>query len=312
MRLPRLLLVGLALAPVAAGCQQFNEWRERQRDWNRPTGPMEKATPEQLVRYLNTRADHLQTLTYAEARLTARQGQGLGLLSYTLRGNLAASQPRNFRMTAAGGMVGGKVDLGSNPEQFWVYAEVPSQAPVFVYASHTDFQSGQAKLPGNVPFEPDWVMQGLGMTRLPEPGAPGSPAYEVQPIEKDGTYVLSWLAKTPAGVSVRRQVVFDAFNARDGRPQVRQYAVRDPKTNKVLYSADVKAVKAVQLGSAEVQYPTHIVLRSDDQKFELDLTLDGAQVNQQLSDEQARRLFNRPNIAGSNPINLAGGPFDAK
>jgi hypothetical protein len=162
-------------------------------------------------------------------------------------------------------------------------------------------------------------MQGLGMTTLPPPGPNGTP-YEVQTVEKDRTYVLSWPATTPAGVAVRREVVFNADDARDGRPQVKQYVVRDPRTNKALYSADVKAAKTLQVGPTDpatgravvVQYPTHIVLRSDDQKFELDLTLDGARVNQSLTEQQTRLLFSRPDIRGTPAINLAEARFDAR
>jgi hypothetical protein len=276
----------------------------------RPTSEVKPVTAEQLVGYLNTQASRLNSVTYGEARLVAREG----VLSYTLRGNLAASQPRNFRMACQGGAMGGKVDLGSNPEQFWMYMEAPTTRPVFVFASHRDFEDGRAKLPGNIPFEPDWVMQALGMTHF-------NPAldYKASVQERDRTYLLSWPATTPTGQAIRKEIVFDADDAADPRPQVKKHLVRDTR-GRVICSAEIKSARTFPVGPADpqtqrvpiVKYPTHIVLRWEEQKFEMDLTLDAAQVNQQLSEEQTRRLFSRPNIPGATPIDLARYEFPAR
>ena len=64
------------------------------------------------------------------------------------------------------------------------------------------------------------------------------------------------------------------------------------------------------------QYPTRVVLRWEEQKFEMDLDLRNkpARVNQLTSDNAARQgefahLFQRPDSTyrGTNPIDLAGG-----
>jgi hypothetical protein len=210
--------------------------------------------------------------------------------------------------------MGGKVDLGSNPEQFWMYMEAPTTRPMFVFASHRDFEEGRAKLPGNIPFEPDWVMQALGMTQF-------NPAldYKATVHERDRTFMLSWSATTPSGQTIRKEIVFDADDAADPRPQVKKHIVRDNR-GKVICTAEIKSARSYQLGPPDpqtnrvpiVKYPTHIVLRWEEQKFEMDLTLDSAQVNQQLSEEQLRRLFNRPNIPGATPIDLARYEFPAR
>ena len=44
--------------------------------------------------------------------------------------------------------------------------EHPEYLPEEV-SKHTDFESGKAQLPAGMPFEPDWVMQVVGMTKLP-------------------------------------------------------------------------------------------------------------------------------------------------
>lgn len=299
MRLTHVLLTAVIIAP-AVGCAWM---RDQFGIRPKPTGEIKTVTPEQLVGYLNQQSGRMQTLTYGEARLVAREG----LLSYTLRGNLAASQPRYFRMTGQGGAMGGKVDLGSNLDQFWMYVEAPTTRPMYVFASHKDFEEGRAKLPGGIPFEPDWVMQALGMTTFPP-----TADYRATVQDRERTYTLSWDTYTPNRIPIRKEIVFDADDAIDPRPQVKRHLIRDAK-GKVICYAEVKSVKTVPVAAADpetgrapvVKYPTHVVLRWEEQKFEMDLTLDAAEVNQHLTEEQSRRLFNRPNIPGATPIDLA-------
>ena len=263
--------------------------------------PRPKAQPDQFVTYLNERSSRLQSLNYGDVRLVASDHS---VPLPALRGSLAASQPRNFRMTGTGGAIGAKVDLGSNADQFWVYFDAPTVKPQFVFASHTDFEAGRAKIPGGIPFEPDWVMQALGMTTFPP-----TAQYSVKPSEKDRTYTLYWTASTPSGQQVTKEIVFDADTATGTRSQVKQHVVKDLR-GKVICVADIKASKAIQPGPGEgagpqAQYPTHIVLKWVEQKFEMDLTLENAQVNQQPNAEQAKRLFTRPNVTNVPANDLA-------
>ncbi len=314
MRTLRWLII-VALVTPGAGCTWVRDNMGINKEPPRGSGPIQKVTADQLTGYLNIQAAKIQTLSYGEARLVARDH---GVPMPSLRGNLAASQPRNFRMTGQGGAMGAKVDLGSNPDQFWVYFDAPTVKPMFVFASHTDFENGRAKLPGGIPFEPDWVMQALGMTTYP-----ATHQYTAEVNEKERTYTLSWQTTTPSGLQVRKEVIFDSDDAAGTRPQVKRHVIRDMK-GKIICVADVKSARTVPLGApvapvapgtpgadpraatgATVQYPTQIVLRWEEQKFEMDLSLDGAQVNQQLTDEQTRRLFSRPNIPGATPVDLA-------
>ncbi len=142
MRLLQSSLIVSAFALVI-GCKQIDDWRERVNNRTPASNtPVKQVSAEQLVTYLNGQSARLQTITYADARVTAREG----LMSYTVRGNLAASQPRYFHMTGMGGGMGGKVDLGSNPDQFWMYIDAPTVRPIFVYASHTDFEGGTRQI----------------------------------------------------------------------------------------------------------------------------------------------------------------------
>jgi hypothetical protein len=314
-----LLLVVLALTP-AVGCKWLDDIRhgnggsggDQARDRRRP---LDTLAPADAVGYLNTRADRLQSVQYGEMRLKASDGKSW---IPALSGDLVAAQPRNFRLVASGNL-GGKVDLGSNEQRFWMYVNDTKQ-PLYVFCSHQDFESGRAKLPGGIQFEPDWVMQALGMVRFPAAREqdPQGVAYTVTPSRPDAsprTYTLAWTATTPAGQTVHKEVVFAADPANTARrePQVRRHVIKNAN-GKLIASADIKSAKTVDVTDATgqrvpVQYPTHVVLQWVEQKFEMDLTLDQAQVNQQFSDKQLQRLFTQPNL-GTPPVDLANARFD--
>src|SRR5207237_6664367 len=117
----------------------------------------------------------------------------------------------------------------SNPEQFWIYVNDPTaKQPLYVFCSHTDFETGRAKVPGGIPFEPDWVMQALGMTTFPP-----THQYKVEPNDRDRTYTLSWSATTPNGLQVRKEIVFDGDTATESRSQVKRHVIRDMRNRVV-------------------------------------------------------------------------------
>jgi hypothetical protein len=309
---PLQVIAALLLLTPAVGCELLKNVGNHRPPKN--SAPVPKVSAEQLVDYLNVQASRLHSITYQQATVTARQG----LISMpSLRGDLAASQPQNFRLRGQGGVVNAKIDLGSNTDQFWLFVDAPAVRPTFVFASHEDFQHNRAKLPTDIPFEPDWIMQALGMTTFPR-DAKYDP---VKLDEKARTYTLSWPATTPNGVPIRKEIVFatdDADSSRD-QPQVKRHVIRDVK-NRVICSADVKSAKTVAVGGSDprsgqsfvVQYPTHIVLRWEDQRFEMDLELRGGQANPSLTPEQVRSHFSRPTNLGVAPINLAEARFDVK
>ena len=278
-------------------------------------GPLPEVKPEALVSYLNERADRLQSITNANVRMVAVDRSGLvPTPPVTLSGDLFAVQPRNFKLTGNGGLIDIKMFMGSNDQQFWVYAKMPTvDQPMYVYASHSDFEAGKARIPGGIPFEPEWVMQTLGMARFP-----ATDQYKVQPDNRNRTYTLSWPATTPNGVSVVKEVTFDADAATGTRPQVKKHVIRDTKSKIICY-AEIKEAKTVQTGATTssgqplaVQYPTEVVLRWEEpQKFELRLEMLSAQINQPLTQEELRRHFSRPNVPGATPVDLAHARFDA-
>lgn len=315
MKSLRLLVVVAAFGSLT-GCESLKKIMNRDPE-PKAAGPLPPVQPDQLVTYLNERSARLQSLYYGDVRVTAR-GQGV-LVPVTLTGRLAASQPRNFRMSVTGKLAG-KVDLGSNPDQFWVYFDGAGPRPMYVYASHADFENGKARLPGDLPFEPDWVMQALGMTTFPPPDTqqglpPGTPTTHytaLPPDQKNRTYTLSWPSTTPNGASIVKEVVFDGDPATGTKPQVKMHLIRDTK-GKVICSAEIKRAETVQLPQTDsrtglplaIQHPTLVVLKWEEQKVEMELELKNARVNEPFSPDDARHYFNKPTNLGVAPIDLA-------
>ena len=295
----RIVLVAFVLAS-SVGCSWIQKVSGITRNPAGKTGPIHSVSAQDLVAYLNDQADRLQSITYEDVSVSAKEGwKPLP----PLRGNLAASQPRNFRMVVEGGVVSAKVDMGSNDDLFWVSLRAPTQQPLFVYASHTDFATGKAPLPGNMPFEPEWVMQALGMTHFP-----AELDYRVEVDERTRTYKLHWPAKTPGGLEVRKEVIFAVDDADRGQSQIKKHVIRDMRGN-VICSAEIRSAETLPTGG---QYPTQVVLRWEEQRFEMTLSLKGAKVNQPMTPEDMRRLFKLPDAgrAGTNPINLAEARFE--
>jgi hypothetical protein len=316
-----LILVVVVLAP-GVGCKWMDDLRNGSggdQGRGRDRKPLEPLAAADAVGYLNTRAERLQSIQYGEMRLRA-SGKDL-LIPVSLRGDLAAAQPRNFRLVAQGAM-GGKVDLGSNDQQFWMYLNDTKQ-PVYVFCAHRDFETGRPKLPGGIAFEPNWVMQALGMTEFPLPQTaqyPQGVPYHVATSERDRTYTLSWSATTPAGLAIRKEVVFaaDAADGARNQSQVKRHVMKDDKTKKVIASAEIKSAKTTTITDPQthqpvpVQYPTHVVLRWEQQNFEMDLTLDQAQVNQPIPEKLANSLFTRPDYRGTPAVDLANAKYEFK
>ena len=298
LRTRQLVIVAALLAP-AGGCNWMKEWRRNGSGGDDGTMARDAkdVTPERLVGYLNDRAARLQSIDYQRASMQV-SGKPIPIPA-NLDGHLMSAQPRNFRLVGGGKIVNSKVIIGSNSDQFWMYVAAPGDEPTYVFASHSDFDAGRAQMPNNIPFEPDWVMQALGMTKYAPPPAV---QYTVTPNLRERTYTLSWPATTPSKVPVVKEVVFN-HTATGSRPVVRKHVIRDAKGHKEIASAEILDVETAPDGV--VQYPTHVVLRWAEQDFKIDLSLRGAQVNQLPPDESARQaIFKRPDIPGSNPINL--------
>lgn len=298
----RLLLAGSAVALATSGCT----WLEKMNpfgDRRGPTGPMAERPAEHYANYLNRQAALLDGLSYEDVSVTVGMG---GLIDPDLSAQIDCAKPRSFRMKANHGLQSGQLDVGSNDQRFWMY--VRHGNPKYVFTSHDDLATGRANLP--VPFDPDWVFMALGMSGVTPTN---TPTIEHDPKKRES--VLSYLARTPQGQTVKKLTGFAADEQTGSNPQVKWYAVVNPRTNAPIATADVRKVKRMTVanprtGETEpVAIPTEVKLvfsGPDNQKLKLDLTLRREKVNPSFTAEQASYLFGMPNqINGATPVNLA-------
>ena len=306
MRAATVLLFGLAAA-VPAGCTWLDKMRVR------PTppvggGPLETKEAGQFVEYLNRQAGYLQSVRYDDVSLSV-SAPGQQFVPRLREGTLACAPPRYFRLMSGLAIGGTQLDVGSNPAEFWLYVK---PADTYVFCSHDDFARGKANLPADLPFDPDWVLQALGM--LTYPTGPDAPRYTAAVDQRERLYSLSWDARTPRGEAVTKAIVFAGDPADGTHPQVLRHVVKDA-AGKVIASADIKEVRFKPVGTdprtgkpASVEVPTRVALAWPPQQFKADLSLSRERVNE-LTPEQFDRLFHKPDIQGSSPVNLAGAQF---
>jgi hypothetical protein len=293
-----LLLV--AAASAAGGCRFMTQPDAGATATRPPAGAVPQQTAENLVGFLNRQAGYMQTLSYGDVTLrSSENGSSNPKLADT---TLFVQQPRNLRLIAGHSIAGKQIDIGSNDREFWLYAK-PQPGDNFFYCTHEDFAKGQAALP--IPFDTEWVMQALNMHSYPDPT---TGQYTVE--TKGREYVLTQRTATRNGTPITKVTVFN-YDNQDGRlPVVSRHRVQDDR-GQVLAAAEIRKTKVKELGTdkatgkpARVQVPTEVTLEWPQQRFRMDLTLGDERVNEDLGDRQAK-LFERPTINGTHPIDLA-------
>jgi len=243
-----------------------------------------------LVRYLNRESKKLQAITCQDLDIDVKDK---GILVPTVRGNMICQKPRNFRLTgkAAGSP---QIDFGSNDEQFWFW--VKQGAPVLFHCNYSDFEKG-VNMP--FPFQPEWVVQALGMSEYSDPAN-----YQV---EVKGNQIELIENSTVQGKPVRKTTRFNSAIVAPPTPQITGYVMLDAN-GKTLCSASVKEVRQMQLPNGEwAIYPRKVQLEWPIEQMRLELTLDKVSLNQAIGQEQTTRLFTRPNWPNIENYDLARG-----
>jgi len=82
----------------------------------------------------------------------------------SLRTSLAVGGPRQVRLRAGTGVTGQEMDVGSNPEMFWVW--VKRADPPGVYFGRYD-EVPASGMGGALPIRPEWVVEAIGLISLP-------------------------------------------------------------------------------------------------------------------------------------------------
>jgi hypothetical protein len=283
------LVLGLGGVLVAAGCNQMQPMRPGPAAQQNTRVSTNAPSAADLVEYMNRNARLVQRIECGDLDMDASQGrQQVGL-----RGKLVCQKPRDFRMS---GKVLGKdeVDMGSNDQEFWYWIG-KAEPPYLFHCSYTDFNQGRARMP--FPFQPEWIMEGLGMA---EYGAPDHYKVNVTPQ----TVELIEETRSSQGTPVRKVTVFSRVPAQGNQPQVTAHILQDA-SGKEICSAHIVEVQQDRATSAIV--PRRIELRWPAEQMTLKMKLDQVTVNPSISQQKAAVLFTRPKLTGVQSYDLARG-----
>ena len=161
-----LLIIGLLLPLVAAGCHVRPYWLRSQQTELPPEAFASQPTLDNVIYVLNANTQRVQRLQTENATLRV---DGIP----ALRANLAYEQPRNFRLLAQlSQFTGRELDMGSNDELFWFWIRRDSQPSVY-FARHAAFANSPAR--DLIPIEPNRLIDTLGLVYLDPAGQHGGP-----------------------------------------------------------------------------------------------------------------------------------------
>lgn len=275
------------LALALAGCGVLNGSRD-----SRPTaGPVTtaQATPDVLVGYVNRNAAKVEALEATDLAMEVRQGNQGGGVS----GQLFCQKPKNFRLRAKA--LGKPVaDFGSNDTEFWYWIS-EDKPPYLYHCSYADLAAREVSLP--FPFQPDWVLETLGMATLTQ----AADNFRVE--KRDKSFELIERSTTPQGKTVYKVTVFDGRNTSGTTPQITQHRLYDQQ-QQLVATADVLSVRRDPGTGATV--PTHVRLKWPAQKMELELKLDGLKVySNPAITQRAPDIFTRQRLNDVPSFDLA-------
>jgi len=295
----RIRVILAAALALSAGCNWFDKRKgeEKITPVSRGGG-LEERPAKDFVGYLNRQAGYVNTVRYDDVNVKATV-PGQSFVPTLRSGLMVCQKPRSFRMQAGLAFGGDQLDLGSNKEELWLFVKQPK--PTFVFCSHTDFPRVQEDLP--VPFEPDWVLQALGMTTY-DPAKP----YQIEKDERSRTYRLICDDTTSTGQRIRRVTEFAGGTSEGSLPQVKRHLMQHPDltgnftTVAIAEILRVQTMETASIPRAFVQVPTQVVLEWPVQKVKMELTLGKVKLNQ----TEQPVLFAKPSrISDTAPVNLA-------
>lgn len=204
-------IAGLGLVAFLLFLSGCNHWFQNTDNRSVQGGISNGRTPSsaELVKDLNLNARQIQSFQ-CKVSIEARGSEGAA----SLEGRLACDKPRNLRMKAS--MLGNPaVDIGSNNQEFWFWTS-QSEGQYVYHCAYNDLRPVQAQ----VPFQPDWIMEALGMCELDE-----TKERKVNP--KGNTFELVEQTVSPVGQQLQKVTVFSRDRAVPGKPQVLAHILQD-------------------------------------------------------------------------------------
>lgn len=151
----------------------------------------------EVVDHLNSNIGLVHGWRSTDVSIQAAQGGGM---SVRLSALIAVEQTRRFRLSARSPF-GNEADLGSNDKQFWFWMKRNDPHRVYT-VRHDEIQLAQNRI--NIPFQPDWLMEVLGVIPIV------ASEFELHPdLTDSGVLTLVSERVSPTGQPVRRVILVD-------------------------------------------------------------------------------------------------------
>lgn len=284
----RIVFAGMIPLLLLTGCQWFKDKFTNTGNHSNTYTSRQKPRPEELIAYLNQNAQAVDSIVVQQLDVDARRG----VIPVGLSGWMAAQKPRNFRMGAKlPGSGGPAADIGSNDREFWFWMS-QAQPPHLYYCSHDEVQ--HAQLP--FPFQPDWILEALGMATIPPGGD-----FRVE-MKSRGAIELIENTRSPQGQPVRKVTVFNSQTVDGSEPQVVARRLVDERGRDIAIARITEMQRDPRSG---VTIPKRIAFEYPAERLTLTLTLDQAMVNQPIDATTAQNWFTRPSLDGVRSHDLA-------
>lgn len=239
---------------------------------------------EQLVAHLN------QNVTGNESRsgLVSWQASNAKMkvsgIPLPLPASIAVEAPRNLRILVSNPMGGREVDIGSNPDRFWIWTKEGSN---MLHSRHEDVAAAikYSQLP--IEIYPDWLMEVFGV--IPINGE------EYNLVRTPGGH-LQLVAQrvSPSGQNVEHVITVDPL-----RGVISEHALREPGGRMI---ARAKLDKYAENPNG-VLLPMVIDLQWPEAAVELAIDLGRPQVNPPALAHN-ETLWQMPRIPGSRPVDI--------
>lgn len=273
--LTRWLLVLLCLT-AQPGCAWWRGWARA------PQAPMAFQGPptiEQIAAHINS--NPVKQLEAERARIAL---EGLP----TLTARLAIERPRSLRFRVETGLTGPELDIGSNPEMFWMW--VKREQAVF-YARHDQFAGSNARQ--LVPVQPEFITEALGVMYFDPAGKHDGPYDRGNNRLEIRSKILA-----PDGELTRVLVMNNVYG------WVLEQHLYDPR-GQLIASAKTSDHRHYPLEGVSLPHKVEINLPPSKLAF----TLDVSQYRINSLSSSPEQLFTMPKFEGAQPVDVADPNF---
>lgn len=273
----RLILVSLAaLWLLAGGCSSM-----QLRPWGQ-NAVSSTATKEQIVALVNRNIEGVNGRPGLTSWSCMQARFEMGPLMKA-SGNVIVQAPNSFRLRVFPPLGGGDLlDVGSNNDEFWIWQQGMEDqgTPLMLTAHHQDM--GVALQHFKIPFQPDWIMEVMGVVAI------DAAQYELRQAPSSRQLELVSPTRLATGQRVQKIIRVDPK-----RGQVTGHELWG-ENNQLIARAefsDHRADKATQ-----VLMPRKIKVHWPQEDLNLGITLDHVQVNPPHLPELAWTMPEKPGV----------------